>query len=114
MALVTLTGEQFTALLEQQWQRTADGAIPSRPYPQLGLSDNVTYTYDATRPEGDRITSVTVDGSLLDPDAEYRVGTLSSLAPGGATCRAFPDGTDYLHTSLVDSQAWDHYLTDPS
>src|SRR3546814_241150 len=114
MALVTLTGEQFTALLDQQWQRTADGAIPSRPYLQLGLSDNVTYTYDATRPEGDRITSVTVDGSLLDPDAEYRVGTLSFLATGGDNFRAFLDGTDYVDTGLVDYEAWIDYLADQS
>ena len=72
MALVTLTGEQFTELLEQQWQRDAQGNVPSRPYLQLGLSDNVTYTYDAARAEGDRITAVTIDGDALDPEASYR------------------------------------------
>ena len=70
LALVTLTGAQFTTLLEQQWQRDASGNVPSRPYLQLGLSDNVTYTFDPALPEGSRITSVTVDGAPLDPAAE--------------------------------------------
>ena len=55
---ITLTGAQLKTLLEQQWQRTR--ATSSRPasYLQLGLSENFTYTYDPTRPEGDRITSI--------------------------------------------------------
>jgi 5'-nucleotidase len=114
MALVTLTGEQFTNLLEQQWQRTEDGEVPSRPYLQLGLSDNVTYTYDATRAEGDRITSVSVDGAPLDPAAEYRIGTLSFLATGGDNFRAFLEGTDYVDTGLLDYEAWIDYLADES
>ncbi len=36
LALVTLTGAQFTTMLEQQWQRDALGNIPQRPYLQLG------------------------------------------------------------------------------
>jgi 5'-nucleotidase len=114
MALVTLTGEEFTTLLEQQWQRGENGEVPSRPYLQLGLSDNVTYTYDDTRPEGDRITSVTVDGAPLDPAAEYRIGTLSFLATGGDNFRAFLDGSDYVDTGLLDYEAWIDYLADQS
>ncbi len=45
LSSITLTGEEFVTLLEQQWQRDADGAVPSRAYLQLGLSDNVSYTY---------------------------------------------------------------------
>src|SRR5690606_5028000 len=82
LALVTLTGAQFTTMLEQQWQRNPDGTVPQRPYLQLGLSDNVSYTYDPSLPEGSRITSVTVDGAPLDPDADYRIGTFSFLATG--------------------------------
>jgi 5'-nucleotidase len=31
LALVSLTGAQFKTLLEQQWQRAADGSVPQRP-----------------------------------------------------------------------------------
>ena len=65
----TLTGAQFKTMLEQQWQRDASGSVPTRPYLQLGLSDNVTYTFDDTLPEGSRITSITINGAPYDPAA---------------------------------------------
>ncbi len=46
----TLTGAQFKTMLEQQWQRDAGGNVPTRAYLQLGLSDNVTYTFDDSLP----------------------------------------------------------------
>ncbi|RMI08974.1 ExeM/NucH family extracellular endonuclease [Cellulomonas triticagri] len=106
----TLTGEQVTTMLEQQWQTNADGTIPSRPYLQLGLSDNVTYTYDEAQPLGSRITSVTVDGEPLDPAAEYRIGTFSFLAQGGDNFRVFAEGTGTTDSGLIDRDAWIAYL----
>lgn len=106
----SLTGAQFTTLLEQQWQTNADGSVPSRPYLQLGLSDNVRYTFDATRPAGSRITSVTVNGKPLDPAASYRIGTFSFLATGGDNFRIFTKGTNATDTGLVDRDAWISYL----
>jgi len=108
----TLTGAQLVTMLEQQWQRDADGEVPSRPYLQLGLSDNVSYTYDPGLPEGSRITSVTIDGAPLDPDAGYRVATFSFLATGGDNFRVFTQGTDTRDSGLVDRDAWIAYLRD--
>ena len=71
-----------------------DGAVPTAPYLQLGLSDNVSYTFDPTLPEGSRITSITIDGEPLDPAATYRIGTFSFLATGGDNFRVFTQGTD--------------------
>ncbi len=51
LTISTLTGAQVKTMLEQQWQRSADGTVPSRAYLQLGLSDNVSYTYDASLAE---------------------------------------------------------------
>ena len=90
----TLTGAQFKTMLEQQWQRDASGAIPTRSYLQLGLSDNVTYTYDDTLPEGSRITSITINGAPYDPAASYRIGTFSFLITGGDNFRIFTQGTE--------------------
>ncbi|HMO11362.1 MAG TPA: 5'-nucleotidase C-terminal domain-containing protein, partial [Actinotalea sp.] len=106
----TLTGAQVTTMLEQQWQTNPDGTIPSRPYLQLGLSKNVTYTYDASRPAGDRITSVTVDGAPLDPAGSYRIGTFSFLAQGGDNFRVFTQGTGTTDSGLIDRDAWIAYL----
>ncbi|MBA4607757.1 5'-nucleotidase C-terminal domain-containing protein [Aeromicrobium sp. Marseille-Q0843] len=106
---VTLTGESLKKVFEQQWQRNPDNTVPSRPYLQLGVSDNVRYTYDATRAEGDRITSVWIDDQLLDPAKSYKVIVPSFLATGGDNFRAFAEGT-YVDTGVVDYEGWIEYL----
>jgi len=106
----TLTGAQVKTMLEQQWQTNADGSIPSRPYLQLGLSDNVTYTYDPDAALGEHITSVTVDGEPLDPQASYRIGTFSFLVTGGDNFRVFTESTDARDSGLIDRDGWIAYL----
>ncbi|MBP1137645.1 5'-nucleotidase [Arthrobacter sp. PvP023] len=106
----SLTGAQFKTLLEQQWQTNPDGTVPSRAYQQLGLSKNVNYTYDAARAAGDRVTSIRVDGSLIDPAKSYRIGTFSFLATGGDNFRIFKEGAGTKDSGLVDRDAWIKYL----
>ncbi|MEC5191941.1 MULTISPECIES: ExeM/NucH family extracellular endonuclease [unclassified Arthrobacter] len=106
----SLTGGQFKTLLEQQWQTNPDGTVPSRAYQQLGLSKNVNYTYDAARAAGDRITSIRVNGALIDPAKSYRIGTFSFLATGGDNFRIFTSGTGTKDSGLVDRDAWIKYL----
>ncbi len=98
---VTLTGEQFKQVLEQQWQ--PEGS--SRAYLQLGLSDNVSYTADPSRPAGDRIISITVDGAPYDPAAGYVVGSVSFLTSGGDNFTALAEGTDLTDTGRIDREA---------
>nr|RZI35555.1 Mannosylglucosyl-3-phosphoglycerate phosphatase [Cryobacterium sp. SO1] len=107
----TLTGAQFKVALEQQWQTDATGAVPSRPYLQLGLSDNVNYTFDASRGAGDRITGIWIDGSPIDLDRAYRVGSFSFLLQGGDNFREFAKGTNTRDSGLVDRDAWISYIT---
>lgn len=111
---VTLTGAQFKTLLEQQWQRDINGNVPSRPYLQLGVSDNVSYTFDAALAEGSRITSITVDGAPIDPAGEYRIGTFSFLAVGGDNFHIFRQSTDVRDSGLIDRDAWIQFITDNS
>ncbi|MGO4592821.1 ExeM/NucH family extracellular endonuclease [Leifsonia sp. 2TAF2] len=106
----SLTGAQFKQALEQQWQRNADGTVPSRPFLNLGLSKNVSYTYDATRPEGDRITSITVNGQPIDPAKSYRIGSFSFLLQGGDNFRAFAAGSNTKDSGLIDRDAWISYI----
>jgi len=101
---------QFKTLLEQQWQTNVDGTVPSRPYQQLGLSKNINYTYDAARPAGDRITGIWVNGAVMDPARQYRIGTFSFLATGGDNFRIFKEGSNAKDTGLVDRDAWIKYL----
>jgi 2',3'-cyclic-nucleotide 2'-phosphodiesterase (5'-nucleotidase family) len=112
---ISLTGAQFKTLLEQQWQRLPNGTIPgNRPYLQLGLSENVTYTFDPSLPEGSRITSITVNGLPIDPSASYRIGSFSFLVEGGDNFHVFRQGTNKRDTGLIDRDAWIEYLTENS
>ncbi len=63
-----MTGAQIKTVLEQQWQRTSGGTVPSPAFLRLGASGGFTWTHDATRPEGDRITGTWLDGSPLLPE----------------------------------------------
>ncbi|TFC00822.1 hypothetical protein E3O42_12020 [Cryobacterium adonitolivorans] len=107
----TLTGAQFKVALEQQWQRDSKGAVPSRPYLQLGLSDNVNYTFDATRAEGDRITGIWINGAPIDPARGYRIGSFNFLLTGGDNFRIFTAGTGTRDSGLIDRDAWISYIT---
>ncbi|MDY7542445.1 ExeM/NucH family extracellular endonuclease [Cryobacterium sp. 5B3] len=110
----SLTGAQFKTVLEQQWQRDAAGAVPSRPFLQLGLSDNVDYTFDASRAEGDRITGIWIDGQAIDPAHSYRIGSFNFLITGGDNFREFTQGAGTRDSGLVDRDAWISYLTEHS
>ena len=107
---VTLSGEQFVTMLEQQWQ--PDGA--SNPFLHLGLSDNVSYTFDPDAGEGERITSVMIDGAPLDPQAEYRVGTFGFLAEGGDNFTVFNEALEQQYTGVIDREAWMEYIGENS
>ncbi len=112
LGTTTLTGAQVKTMLEQQWQLDANGNVPTRPYLQLGLSKNVTYTYDPKAQQNHHITSVTVDGKPLDPTADYRIGTFSFLLAGGDNFRVIAQGTNTKDSGLIDRDAWIAYLDD--
>lgn len=72
----TLTGAQLKAVLEQGF----DGQGPDQALiPSAGLR----YRIDPSRPVGQRIVDLTLNGQPLDPAAEVRVTTNSFLAQGG-------------------------------
>ncbi|MDR0504675.1 MAG: bifunctional metallophosphatase/5'-nucleotidase, partial [Bifidobacteriaceae bacterium] len=120
LSVVTLTGQQLVRVLEQQWQRDAAGNVPSRPYLQLGLSDNVTYTFDESDDPAHpgakigHILSVYINGQLVDPNAEYRVGTFSFMAEGGDNFWEMANAVKITDTGLLDWQGWVDYLRDVS
>ena len=111
LATLSLTGIQFKQLLEQQWQSTTDGSLPSQSFLQLGLSENVSYTFDPNAAPGSHITTVMVDSQPLAANGSYRISTLSYLAAGGDNFRVMTEGADIAETELIDRDAWIAYLT---
>ena len=113
LVTMDLTGAQIKTILEQQWQRDADGNIPSRPFLRLGTSEGFTSTYDAGRPEGDRITGMWLDGTALDPARTYRVAATSFLASGtGDNFWGFAEATNEQDTGKTDLQGVVDYLAE--
>ncbi|MBB3678496.1 5'-nucleotidase C-terminal domain-containing protein [Modestobacter versicolor] len=90
--VVTLTGADIRAVLEQQFQ--AGGPRGSRL--QLGTSQGFAYEYDLSQPYGQRVdpATITLDEVVIDPAAEYRVAANSFLIGGGDSFTAFTRGTD--------------------
>ncbi|PIF03748.1 MAG: bifunctional metallophosphatase/5'-nucleotidase [Propionibacterium sp.] len=105
-----LTGAQFKQVLEEQWQRDENGEVPSRPFLQLGLSNNVSYTYDESLPEGKRITSISINGKPIDPAKTYTVGSGSFLISGGDNFRTVAEGANTRDTGKYDLSAWVDFI----
>jgi hypothetical protein len=118
LSVVTLTGAQLKTMLEQQWQRDAAGAVPSRAYLELGLSDNVSYTYtEAVDPDPAHggamigtVTSLQINGAEVVDTQTYKVGTFSFLAAGGDNFRVMAQG-QILDTGRLDWEGWVDYIT---
>ena len=106
MMTVEVTGAQFITLLEQQWQ--PEGS--SRPFLKLGLSDNITYTYDPDAAAGSHITSVAVDGQPIDEAATYTLASGSFLIGGGDNFTVLQEGTNAKDTGLIDTDAFVSYF----
>ncbi|MBM9460080.1 ExeM/NucH family extracellular endonuclease [Nocardioides sp. zg-536] len=112
-----LTGAQIETVLEQQWQRTTAGAVPSRPFLRLGVSEGFTYTYTET-PETvggtatftGEITGMWLDGVPIDPAATYSVTVNSFLASGGDNFHELAKGSGPADTGKSDLQAMVDYM----
>jgi 5'-nucleotidase len=107
-----MTGAQIKTVLEQQWQRDDKGQVPSRPFLRLGTSEGFLSTYDARRPEGDRITGMWLDGQAIQPGTTYSVTVNSFLASGGDNFRAFRLATAVRDTGKSDLQAMVDYMAE--
>ncbi len=101
----TCTGAQIEALLEQQWTTNR----------VLQISDGFSYTWDSTKPVGDRVdpASIVLDGAPLDLGASYRVTMNSFLADGGDGFTVFRQCTNQLGGE-VDVDALVRYFDENS
>ena len=101
----TLKGADFKEALEQQWKPGQD-----RPRLALGLSNNVSYTYNPDAEQGERITSITINGKPMDMDKNYIVAGSTFLLTGGDSFDALTKGSEMSNIGLVDVDAFIQYL----
>lgn len=104
---MTLTGAQIDTLLEQQWSGVGNTAAPK----VLQVSNGFTYTWDASRPIGDRVVAATIriGGTAVSATGSYRVTVNSFLADGGDGFAVLRDGTNRLG-GAVDTDALEAYF----
>jgi 5'-nucleotidase len=107
LVVKTFTGEQLRELLEQQFSEGADGRAILRDS-ILIPSANFRYSYDLSKPEGQRIVRMSLDGKAVDPAAKYRVTVNNFLASGGDSYSVLTEGTDAVDAGLdLDAlEAW--------
>jgi 5'-nucleotidase len=84
----TLTGDAIAQLLEQQFSPTRTRIMQ--------VSEGFGYTYDPSRPRGQRVdrASIRIKGAPLDPARRYRVATNNFLWGGGDELSVLLTGTD--------------------
>jgi 5'-nucleotidase len=101
---LNLTGKQIKEMLEQQ---VFTGDRPRL----LGVSRGFTYTWDASKPRGEKVlaNSMKLNGSPIRADLQYRVAANSFLAGGSEGMTAFREGTD-RQTGVLDLEALVQYL----
>jgi len=92
LVVMTLTGAQIRALLEQQFDGAKDGAHSRL----LSVSEGLQYRYDLRQPPGARVSGLTLQGVPLVDAAPYRVCVSSYLADGGGSFGLFRQGRDAL------------------
>ncbi len=97
----SLTGAQLKRVLEQNF-------IGSDPIAVLSPSQGFVYRFDLSRPEGDRIVSMTLNGQPIRPEADYRVTTNNFLAGGGDSYSVFTEGTNAVIgiSDIAALEAW--------
>ena len=101
LVTLTLSGAQLKGVLEEQWQPAGS----ARPFLKLGVSEGLVYTYDPAAAQGSRITSITLNGTPIDPAADYTVAANSFLAAGGDNFATFKEGEGKRDTGKIDLQS---------
>ncbi len=102
LVTISLTGAEIKAVLEQ-------GLDTDGPQQLLSPSAGFHYVYDRSRPVGERIAAITLNGTGIDPVKNYRVTVSLFLANGGDTYTALLAGRDRV-MGMLDVAALEAWL----
>ncbi|MBC2670625.1 bifunctional metallophosphatase/5'-nucleotidase [Novosphingobium piscinae] len=102
LVTMTLTGAELKEAMEQQLDDKA-------PEQLLACSAGFIQTIDRSRPIGDRVVGMTLDGVAIDPAKSYRITVNSFVANGGDSFMAFVKGRE-RSIGISDIAALEAYL----
>jgi 5'-nucleotidase len=106
LVTLSLTGAQLQRALEQQWL--------NQPRPRvLQVSRGFTYTWDNSKPPGQRIVpgSLRLNGTPVDAQQRLRVTVNSFLAGGGDNFNVFKQDGQDVRTGMMDVDALERYVS---
>jgi 5'-nucleotidase len=105
----TLTGKQMKDMLEAQFPRTLRSDADRVRVMQI--SSTLTYSYDLSKPYGERVMpdSVKINGTVVQADQKVRVTSSDFLFNGGEGNSVFRTGTDVVGGPL-DVEALEAFL----
>jgi 5'-nucleotidase len=103
LVVMTLTGAQLKQAIEQQYAQPIRAGL-TKPA-ALATSAGFTYAVDLSKPAGNRVDEMRLNGRLTDPAAKYRIVVNNYLASGGDSLTAFTGGTDIADTGIIDLDA---------
>ncbi|WP_235880357.1 bifunctional metallophosphatase/5'-nucleotidase [Polyangium aurulentum] len=108
LVVMTLTGDQIKAFLEQQFSMDAMGNTQTN---LLQVSEGFTYSYSLSAPIGSKVdfASIKINGTPIVGNATYRVTVNSFLAAGGDGYSVLVQGTERLG-GAVDLEALQGYF----
>ncbi|MDQ3079750.1 MAG: bifunctional metallophosphatase/5'-nucleotidase [Pseudomonadota bacterium] len=106
LVVKTVMGAQLKTLLEQQFASGRNTAErPNLLLPSRGFA----FSYDLSRPAGQRIVDMKFNGKPIDPAAPYRITVNNFLASGGDNFTVLGSGTDAVDAGS-DVDALEAYL----
>jgi 5'-nucleotidase len=102
----SFTGAEAKAVLEQQFDSGLNTVARSN---LLMPSANIRFSFDKSRPAGQRIVAMILNGKPIDPGMTYRVAINNFLASGGDNFTLLAGGRDPVDAGL-DLDATEAYL----
>ena len=106
LVVLSLTGDQLRRMLEQQFSSDsyAAGVQPALMVPSEGFR----FDYDLSRPRGQRIVAMTLNGRKIEPATSYGVTVNNFLASGGDGFTVLTEGRVVADAGLdLDAlEAW--------
>ena len=106
LVVKTLSGAQIRAVLEQQF---ASGSNTVQRPRVLSVSSGFSYRFDLSRPPGERISDMKLNGAPLLPDTPVRVVMNSYLDSGGDNFSVLAEGRDRV-VGPLDVDALEAYF----
>ena len=100
------TGAEIKAVLEQQFASGLNTVVKPN---MLMPSANFRFSFDKSKPAGQRIVAMSLNGKPIDPARTYRVAINNFLASGGDNFTLLASGRDPVDAGL-DLDATEAYL----